>query len=62
MMDTDPVRRLSARYDGYLVPEVSEGLESAEIAVTATGCAGAITMDMLQSLGSDTVLVNAGQH
>ena len=60
VMDTDPVRRLSARYDGYLVPEVSEGLESAEIAVTATGCAGAITMEMLQRLHSDTVLVNAG--
>ena len=60
VLETDPVRRLAARYDGYLVPEVSEGLESAEIAVTATGRSGAIGLELLEKLNSDTVLVNAG--
>ena len=60
VMEGNPIRRLSAHYDGFLVPEREEALESAEIVVTATGLQNALTIEELRQLTSDTVLVNAG--
>ena len=60
VVDKDAVRRLAAHYDGYQVPALSDGLEGAEIVVTATGHKGALTLKGLRKLKSDTVLVNAG--
>ena len=60
VLENDPIRRLAARYDGYLVPDPSSGLERAEIVVTATGKRGALPIHVLKKLSTDTVLVNAG--
>ena len=60
VVDTDDMRRLVASYDGFPTPSLTEGLERADIAVTATGRAGAVSVEQLAELKSDVVLVNAG--
>jgi len=60
VVDTDDMRRLVASYDGFPTPSLTEGLERADIAVTATGREGAVTVEHLAELKSGVVLVNAG--
>lgn len=60
VVDTDAMRRLVASYDGFPTPSLQHGLERADIAVTATGRSGAITVEHLADLKSGVVLVNAG--
>jgi adenosylhomocysteinase len=60
VVETDPIRRLVASYDGFPTPALEVGLERADVAVTVTGCTGAVTVDQLRSARSDLVLVNAG--
>ncbi|MCB9765316.1 MAG: hypothetical protein H6739_36415 [Alphaproteobacteria bacterium] len=60
VVDRDPIRRLSAHYDGFITPSLGEGLARAEIAVTATGVERAIALEHLEVARDGLVLVNAG--
>ena len=60
VVDTDDMRRLVASYDGFPTPTMADGLERADIAVTATGCSQVVGVNALAELKSDIVLVNAG--
>jgi adenosylhomocysteinase len=60
VIDTDPVRRLEAHFDGYLVPDRQTALGRADIVVTVTGQAGVIGAADLALLRDDAVLLNAG--
>jgi adenosylhomocysteinase len=60
VVESDPVRRLYAHYDGFPVPSLAEGLKRAGIVVTATGTPGAVSVDDLAAARSGVVLLNAG--
>jgi adenosylhomocysteinase len=61
VVESDPIRRLFAHYDGYPTPTLEEGLERAQLLVTATGRAGAVTAEHLMGRATrGLVLVNAG--
>jgi len=60
VIESDPVPRLFAHYDGFPTPTLIDGLTRAGIVVTATGHAGAITMQHLDHSANDLVLINAG--
>jgi adenosylhomocysteinase len=60
VVETDPIRRLFAHYDGYPTPSLSRALNTAGIVVTATGRSGSITVDELQNARDGVVLLNAG--
>ncbi len=60
VIETDPVPRLFAHYDGFPTPSLQEGLSRAALVVTATGRPGALTLEDLQHTDNDLVLVNAG--
>jgi adenosylhomocysteinase len=60
VVETDPIRRLFAHYDGYPTPSASRALTTAGIVVTATGRSGSITVDELKNARDGVVLLNAG--
>ena len=61
VVESDPIRRLFAHYDGYPTPDLEQALAHANLLVTATGRAGAVTAeDLLGRAKSGLVLVNAG--
>lgn len=60
VVDVDPVARLDALFDGYLVPSSWVGLASADIVVTVTGAERVVTADDLAVLKDGAVLANAG--
>jgi adenosylhomocysteinase len=60
VIESDPVPRLFAHYDGFPTPSLAEGLSRAAIVVTATGNPNALTYDDLAVGTNDIVLVNAG--
>ena len=43
VVERDPVKRLQAMLDGFLVPERDEALRSADVVVTVTGAQGVVT-------------------
>src|SRR4051794_8794387 len=43
VVETDPVARLEAMLDGFLVPERDEALRSADVVITVTGAKGVVT-------------------
>ncbi|MCB9674634.1 MAG: hypothetical protein H6737_05915 [Alphaproteobacteria bacterium] len=60
VVESDPVRRLFAHYDGYPTNELREALHDAGIVVTATGAANALKVDDIRVAPSGVVLLNAG--
>lgn len=60
VVETDPIRRLFAHYDGYPTPSLARALNTAGIVVTATGRSGSITVEALQNARDGVVLLNAG--
>jgi adenosylhomocysteinase len=60
VVDPDPLKRLEAHLDGFLVPERAEALSWAEVAITVTGATGVLTGDDLAGLGDGVILANAG--
>ncbi len=59
--ELDPIRRLLAHYDGFPTPALQNGLERADLLVTATGHADAVTIEQLEAgARSGMVLINAG--
>lgn len=60
VVETDPVRRLFAHYDGFPTPSLADALPRAGILVTATGRPGVVGVDELAAARDGLVLVNAG--
>jgi hypothetical protein len=60
VIDVDPVARLEALFDGFLVPEREEALAKADVIVTVTGAASVVTAADLPLLKDGVILLNAG--
>jgi adenosylhomocysteinase len=60
VVDVDPVKRLQALFDGFLVPEREEALRTADIVITVTGARGVVTAADAPLLKPGAVLANAG--
>jgi|SRR5438876_509763 len=60
VVEVDPVLRLEALLDGFLVPDRESALAEAEIVVTATGAEGVVTGADLALLRDGVILANAG--
>jgi adenosylhomocysteinase len=60
IVETDPVRRLFAHYDGYPTPTLADALSRVHLVVTATGSPRAIPAELLESARDRLVLLNAG--
>src|SRR6185436_1813534 len=59
-VETDPVARLEAMRDGFLVPERAEALQSADAVITVTGAQNVVTAADLPLLREGAILANAG--
>ena len=60
VVETDAVRRLVARYDGYLTPSITECMAHVKMVVTCTGQTKVIQANMLAGSREGLVLINAG--
>jgi len=60
VVETDPVLRLEATFDGFQVPDREAGLRSADVVVTATGAESVVTEADLDLLQDGVFLANAG--
>ncbi|NUR78799.1 MAG: adenosylhomocysteinase, partial [Thermoleophilia bacterium] len=60
VVERDPVARLEALLDGFLVPERDEALRSADVVITVTGAQGVVTAADLPLLKDGAILANAG--
>jgi adenosylhomocysteinase len=60
VVERDPVLRLQALLDGFLVPDRDDGLRSADVVITVTGARGVITAADDALLKDGAVLANAG--
>jgi len=60
VVETDPVKRLQALLDGFLVPERDEALRTADVVLTVTGARGVVTGADAPLLKDGAVLANAG--
>jgi adenosylhomocysteinase len=60
VVERDPVARLEAMLDGFLVPDRDEALRSADVVITVTGAEGVVTAHDLPLLKDGAILANAG--
>lgn len=60
VVETDPVRRLFAHYDGYPTPKLADALARVSLVVTATGAPRSVTVEHLERARNGILLVNAG--
>jgi adenosylhomocysteinase len=60
VVDPDPLKRLEAHLDGFLVPARAEAIADAELVVTVTGARDVIGADDLPGMADGTILANAG--
>jgi adenosylhomocysteinase len=60
VIERDPVARLEAMLDGFLVPDREDGLRSADIVITVTGAQGIVTAADVSLLKDGAILANAG--
>jgi len=60
VIETDPVRRLIAHYDGYTTPDTPEMIRRAQVIVTASGTHHALPVSLLAHARDGVVLINAG--
>jgi adenosylhomocysteinase len=60
VVEADPVLRLEALWDGYLVPPRDEALRTADVVVTVTGATDVVTAEDAPLLKDGAVLANAG--
>lgn len=60
VVDTDPVRRLEAFLDGYVVASRQESIRSADVLVTVTGAERVLTAADLPLFKDGAILANAG--
>ena len=60
VVEPDPLRRLEAYLDGFLVPGRAEALAEADVIITVTGAGDVVTVDDLALLHDGVILANAG--
>ncbi|HEY2776640.1 MAG TPA: adenosylhomocysteinase [Gaiellaceae bacterium] len=60
VVDRDPVKRLQAMLDGFLVPERDDALRTADVVITVTGAEGVVTAADAALLRPGAILANAG--
>ena len=60
VVERDPVKRLQALLDGFLVPGRDDALRAADVVITVTGARGVVTAADAPLLRPGAVLVNAG--
>jgi len=60
VVDADPVKRLQALLDGFLVPDRADALRTADVVITVTGGRDVVTADDEPLLKDGAVLANAG--
>jgi adenosylhomocysteinase len=60
VVERDPVARLEAMLDGFLVPDREEALRTADVVITVTGAKGVITAADEPLLKNGAILANAG--
>jgi adenosylhomocysteinase len=60
VVERDPVARLEALLDGFLVPDRDDALRSADVVITVTGAEGVVTAADLPLLKDGAILANAG--
>ncbi|MFL5955575.1 MAG: adenosylhomocysteinase [Gaiellaceae bacterium] len=60
VVERDPVARLEAMLDGYLVPDREEALRTADVVITVTGAEGVVTAADELLLKDGAILANAG--
>jgi adenosylhomocysteinase len=60
VVESDPIRRLVAHYDGFPTPPMAEVISTVGLLVTCTGHPRVITADMLRDAQPGLVLINAG--
>jgi adenosylhomocysteinase len=60
VVETDPVRRLVAHYDGFPIPRLDDCLRRAGVVVTCTGRPGVLGLNQLGDARDGLVLINAG--
>jgi adenosylhomocysteinase len=60
VVERDPVKRLQAMLDGFLVPERDDALRTADVVVTVTGAEGVVTSADATLLKDGAILANAG--
>jgi adenosylhomocysteinase len=62
VVEIDPVRAVTAVFDGHRVAPLAEALADADVVITATGRTQAITGDAFDRLKDGAILANAGHH
>jgi adenosylhomocysteinase len=60
VVERDPVARLEAMLDGFLVPERDDALRSADVVITVTGARDVVTAADAALLKDGVILANAG--
>lgn len=60
VIEVDPVLRMEAMWDGFMVPERDEALAGADIVITVTAARDVITAPDLAILPDEAILINAG--
>jgi adenosylhomocysteinase len=60
VVERDPVARLEAMLDGFLVPERDEALRTADVVITVTGAERVVTAADVPLLKDGAILANAG--
>jgi adenosylhomocysteinase len=60
VVEVDPVKRLQALFDGFLVPEREAALRTADVVITVTGAQDVVTAADAPLLKPGAVLANAG--
>jgi adenosylhomocysteinase len=60
VVERDPVKRLRALLDGFLVPDRDSALRTADVIVTVTGAEGVVTAADVPLLKPGAILANAG--
>jgi adenosylhomocysteinase len=60
VVERDPVKRLQALLDGFLVPDRDEALRTADVVITVTGADGVVTVADAALLRPGAILANAG--
>jgi adenosylhomocysteinase len=60
VVEADPVARLEAMLDGFLVPDREQALREADVVITVTGAQGVVTAADEPLLKDGAILANAG--
>ena len=60
VVERDPILRLEAMLDGFLVPDRDEALRTADVVITVTGAEGVVTAHDVPLLKDGAILANAG--